>query len=88
VGEIRLGRTKPTALHAPLPEIAFRKLFHLTAKPRKYGQTTIPTMIFHQIRLAKAIVNNQPINQIPPTIPPTARPSLFLLSCAIFLSFQ
>jgi hypothetical protein len=66
--------------------MTLEKVFYLTAKPRKYGQTTIPTMIFHQTRLAKAMVNNQPMNQKTPAAAAGGPPRL--RSCAMFLSFQ
>jgi hypothetical protein len=41
-----------------------------TAKPRKYGQTIRAIRAFHQISLAKAMVNIQPADQNTPAILP------------------
>ena len=59
------------------------KLFYLMCRPRKYGQTTMPRMIFHQTRFAKEIVNNQPMNQKTPAAAAGGPPPLCLCSCSM-----
>src|SRR4030042_1920397 len=54
--------------------------------PRKYGQTTSPSMIFHHPRGAKPMLNSQPANQKAPMKPPAffIVLSLFFFSSSIF----
>ena len=55
--------------------------YYLRYCPRNNGQTTMPRMIFHQIKLAKPMVNSHPMNQMTPAPAPHAplRFSIFLL---------